>query len=433
MSITFSKEEFEDFRTWVDLRLEDVTWQGRYLKDFEEFWSLFFEDGLSLTQIIQRFNYAISRGTVGPLSAWFSWLKAKLVCWTFITKGGTLKEISVLCEQSVGQTANTLRNFFVDHYPHLESELSSEFQVSSVISPGLELTYQGLFEQFELDPLEKGSLDDEIMISLEVTLYEEWREFLRKFKKEIASRGFDIKRIKKMSSLKNHSKLIVQVLALLVLSVGTVWAVKRVNIEYAKTLLGKISVYEPQFQWLDKAMVFKEESATDTAKLKNFELKETDLEQVESAKVVEVFDEDERFDVESEVVLTSWDSLPRDFSVADLETSSYEELLRRGYRESQYGNTKVYRVMMRSVDTFKTRERLNDLLEKYKVTQVDNVKPGLDVPGGMYYNLYVPREFLKEFLSQVTDVDETTLYESQTRARSNPPGKNKVFIWGKKY
>lgn len=431
MSITFTKDDFERFRSWVDLRLEDVTWQGRYLSDFEEFWSLFFEEGLSLTQIIGRFNYAISRGTVGPLSAWFSWLKLKLICWTFIEKGTTLKEVSVLCEQSVGQTANLLRNFFVDHYPHLEAELSSEFQVSSVISPGLELTYASLYDSYHFEPLEKGSLEDEIMISLEVTLYEEWREFLRKFKKEIGSRGFDIKRIKKMSSLQNHSKLIAQVVLLLALSVGTVWAVKRINIEYAKSLLGKISVYEPQFQWLDKTMVFKEE--TPANELTDFELKETDLEQVESAKVVEVFDEDERFDVESEVVLTSWDSLPRDFSVADLETSSYEELLRRGYRESRYGNTKVYRVMMRSVDTLKTRVRLNELLEKYQVTQVDNVKPGLDVPGGMYYNLYVPREFLKEFLSQVTDVDETTLYESQTRARSNPPGKNKVFIWVKKY
>lgn len=431
MSISYTKEDFSKFRDWIDLRLEDVTWQGRYLKDFEEFWVLFFEEGLTLTQITQRFNYAISKGTVGPLSAWFSWLKAKLICWTFIEKGGSLKDVSVMAEQSVGSTANTLRNFFVDHYPHLEAELSSEFQVSSVISPGLNLTYENLAHNYQFENLDKGSLDDEIMISLEVTLYEEWREFLRKFRKEIGVKGFDIKRIRRISNLKGKSKLILEVFALLLICVGMVWAVKRINIEYAQTLLGKISVYEPQFQWLDKTMVFKEE--TPSEEFTNFELKETDLEQVESAKVVEVFDEDERFDVESEVVLTSWDSLPRDFSVADLETSSYEELLRRGYRESQYGNTKVYRVMMRSVDTFKTRQRLDDLLEKYQVTQVDNVKPGLAVPGGMYYNLYVPREFLKEFLSQVTDADETTLYESQTRARSNPPGKNKVFIWVKKY
>lgn len=431
MSISYTKEDFHQFREWIDLRLEDVTWQGRYLKDFEEFWVLFFEDGLTLTQITQRFNYAISKGTVGPLSAWFSWLKAKLICWTFIEKGGSLKDVSVMADQSVGSTANTLRNFFVDHYPHLEAELSSEFQVSSVISPGLNLTYQTLAHNYHFEHLDKGSLDDEIMISLEVTLYEEWREFLRKFRKEIGIKGFDIKRIRRISNLKGKSKLALEVLALLLICVGMVWAVKRINIEYAQTLLGKISVYEPQFQWLDKTMVFKEETGSED--FTNFELKETDLEQVESAKVVEVFDEDERFDVESEVVLTSWDSLPRDFSVADLETSSYEELLRRGYRESQYGNTKVYRVMMRSVDTFKTSQRLDGLLEKYQVTQVDNVKPGLAVPGGMYYNLYVPREFLKEFLSQVTDVDETTLYESQTRARSNPPGKNKVFIWVKKY
>ena len=37
-------------------------------------------------------------------------------------------------------------------------------------------------------------------------------------------------------------------------------------------------------------------------------------------------DERKTFEVESEVVLTSWDSLPKDFNVADLEQSDYEEL-----------------------------------------------------------------------------------------------------------
>jgi len=131
------------------------------------------------------------------------------------------------------------------------------------------------------------------------------------------------------------------------------------------------------------------------------------------------------------VVLTSWDSLPRDFGTADLEQSDYEELKKRGYRESRYGNTKVYRVMMKSVDTNTSRQKLNDLIGTYSVTQVDNVKPGKAVPGGFYYNLYVPRTHLKEFLAQVVDVDDSILYESRTRTTRNPAGKNKVFIWVK--
>ena len=86
---------------------------------------------------------------------------------------------------------------------------------------------------------------------------------------------------------------------------------------------------------------------------------------------------------------------------------------------------------MRSVDSKDARSRLDTLLKTYNVTQVDNVKPGKRVPGGMYYNLYVPRPYLKEFLAQVMDVDDSTLYESRTRSERNPPGKNKVFIWVK--
>ena len=64
-------------------------------------------------------------------------------------------------------------------------------------------------------------------------------------------------------------------------------------------------------------------------------------------------------------------------------------------------------------------------------TQVDNVKPGQPVPGGVYYNIFVPRLHLKEFMAQVMNQEQANLYESRTRVRRNPPGKNRVFIWVK--
>ena len=86
---------------------------------------------------------------------------------------------------------------------------------------------------------------------------------------------------------------------------------------------------------------------------------------------------------------------------------------------------------MKSEDTINSRSRLDELLSTYGVTQVDNVKPGTPVPGGVYYNIFVPRAHLEEFLAQVMQIDEAVLYESRTRGRGNPPGKNKVFIWVK--
>jgi hypothetical protein len=74
------------------------------------------------------------------------------------------------------------------------------------------------------------------------------------------------------------------------------------------------------------------------------------------------------------------------------------------------------------------QKKLNGLLTQYNVTQVDNVKPGQKVPGGMYYNIYVPRIKLKEFMAKVEEVDDTMVYETRTRG-TNPPNQNRVFIW----
>lgn len=84
--------------------------------------------------------------------------------------------------------------------------------------------------------------------------------------------------------------------------------------------------------------------------------------------------------------------------------------------------------MMTSVSPKTTKRELVSLLDKYNVKQVDNVKPGKEIPGGIYFNLYVPRKMIKEFLSHVSSVEESTILESKT-VFGGPAGTNKVFIW----
>jgi hypothetical protein len=68
------------------------------------------------------------------------------------------------------------------------------------------------------------------------------------------------------------------------------------------------------------------------------------------------------------------------------------------------------------------------LLQKYKVSQVDNVKPGTKIPGGLYFNLNVPSQYLKEFMTKVTTFSEATIFESRSQG-GDVAGKNRVFIW----
>lgn len=423
------EEDFRLFRSWLDLNLDAVTWQGRYGQEFEEFWELFFIDGLSLSQLAQRFDYARKTAKIGPLTSWLTWLRDKLACYTFIHKNITIFELSDQFEIPITQTASILRNFFIESFPHLDDELSEIFQIGHIACVEAHLNFLELQKKLSITAPQTGSHDDEIMTSMEVTLYDEWIYLIRKMRKEIYGPLFDFEKIKKRASFSRQLKVMRDIILLLLVGGGLVLVVQKANVWYEDYLLEKISVYEPQFEWLDNDLTFQE---IEEVNPEDFDLEIDDIEEVEDvAGDFNIVAEEERFDTESEVTLTSWDSLPRDFNVADLEVSSYEELESRGYRDSRYGRTMVYRVLMKSVDTHAVKSKLDVLLKNYSVTQVDNVKPGQKVPGGVYYNLFVPRESLKEFIAQVMEVDDSILYESRTRSGRNPVGKNKVFIWVK--
>lgn len=425
------ESDYLDFRKWLGLNLESITWQGRFRNEFEEFWNLFFLDGLSLEQISKRFEYATTNTQVGPIVSWFQWMREKFISYIFIKKDIDLLTLSKEFGTSVSETASILRLFFIEVFPHLEDQFSECFQVGNKASKNIYTNYKKLEKSYSLETIIQGSHDEEIMPSLEVTLYDEWSIFLGKMKKDLFSSEINLKKIRKEASFKKQAVFILEVLALLLVGSGLFFVLKYGNENFEKYLTEKISIYEPQFTWLDKNLSFKSKRSDNE---ENFDLNISDIEKVDdtASQLGEVLVEEKRYEAESEVVLTSMDSLPKDFGVADLEQSNYEELKKRGYRDSRYGNTKVYRVMMKSVDTFKVRSNLDKLLNKYKITQVDNVKPGLAVPGGYYYNLYVPRTNLQEFMAQVSEVDETVIFESRTRTVRNPPGKNKVFIWVKR-
>lgn len=425
----FDQKDFERFKEWIALDIDGLTWQGKFRDDFDKFWSCFFVDGLSLRQIVDRFQYAYHESGIGPLQAWFKWMFDKLICYTFIHKEMQVSQLSRETGLSVAEISVTLRSFFIESFPGYDDEFSNIFQITNLVSESLHLDFETLKIKLDLPEIVNGSHEDDVMPSMEVTLYEEWSRFVRKMESDFFHPEFDFKQIKLNASLEKQFQFAKEVVILLVIGVALVFAIQQGNKFYENYLVDKISVYEPQFKWLDRTLTFK---SVDPKEIKEVELDVDDIERVEQDAVqFPGFEEEERFDTESEVQLTSLESVPRDINSADLETSGYEEERRTGYRDSSYGNTTVFRVMMKSEDTINSRDRLDELLKTYGVTQVDNVKPGTPVPGGVYYNIYVPRENLKEFLAQIMQIDESVLYESRTRARSNPAGKNKVFIWVK--
>jgi len=429
ISNLFEKADTEQFECWLGLKKDALTWQGRFEKDFSEFWSLFFKDGLPIDEYFSRFSYALIHVKRGPLGSWFSWLQSSLVCYLFVFKEKSIREISELSSLKSDVVSLILRDFYITHYPELDEDFSELLQVANILSENINRTSKLLYSQLDLDKREEIENSPSLLQSMEITLFEEWKVLFKKMKKDFPDQSINYEKVKTKLSFKGQLDVLKDVAIFIVIITGFLVATKKLNQSWEKSLLDKISIYDPQFKWLDKTLTFQER---DNSSDQNFGLDKTEIDKVETkeSKFDSInFADDVRYETESEVSLTSWDSLPKDFDTANFEQSGYEELKTQSYRDTRYGSTKVYRVMMRSVDTKLAREKLVPLLEKYEVTRVDNVEPGKQVPGGIYYNLYVPRKYLKEFMSQVMEVDDSMLYESRTRTKRNPPGKNKVFIW----
>ncbi len=429
----FYRHDYDHFKAWICLNLDAVTWQGRYEKEFDDFWDLFFVDGLSFSELIQRFDYAKSHIDAGPVQTWFTWLQEKLLCFVFVKKDFSVKELALQSKLSISYVSTTLRNYFLEQYPFYDESLSELFQTPYYVSEHANLKFSELRVKLDISSDILGSHHEDVMPGMEITLYDDWMNFLRKIRKDFFKTQISLQKIKRKANIKGYLKTARDVVALFVIGGILIWAVQAANHWYKDYLVNKISIYEPQLQWLDRTLTF--QPASTDATEGGFDLNPDEIDEIidESADMFADIDlMQDRFETESEIVVTSWDTLPRDFSVVDLERSEFEEVEAGGYRDTRFGNITVYRVMMTTANAYESRARLNSLLSQYSVEQADNVRPGQFVPGGVYYNLFVPRSGLKEFLTEVTEVDETVIYESRTRSRGRAPaGHSKVFIWVK--
>jgi hypothetical protein len=84
--------------------------------------------------------------------------------------------------------------------------------------------------------------------------------------------------------------------------------------------------------------------------------------------------------------------------------------------------------MMTSTNTYSARDKINQLIGKYQAEAVGDSTPGMDVPGGVYFNVYIPKKFFKDFMTETMKVDQAKLFESNTSNVKTVAGKTRVFI-----
>ena len=418
--VIFTRKDFNDFYKWINV--DGAIWQGKNLEEFEKFWFSLFVDGLSLRQLTTRFEFLISASKIGPLSSCFLWLFEKVICYSFLNKNISIYQLSNETQLPLSRVSSILRNFFIDFHPKLNKYISTKFQISSVANDGTETKYEDIKEKLPMD--EFGSTENDIMASIEVTLYPEWKNLVTKFQKNFLDNKNDIQKIQPIS-LKNQFSFFKDVAFLLVAGLAVIFLVWQGNQIYENYLIEKISAYEPQIHLGDDSLLPEREDNN----MNDIAFHVRDIEEAENDRrtASKNSEEEERPTTESEVILTSSENLQRDF--AGMDEVDRRSGRNRGYRDSLYGNTKVYRVMMRSTDILKSKQTLSTMMEAYGASLVNKINPIINVPGGINYNIFVPRIHIKEFLAQVEKIDQAVLYESRVRAIKDEPGKDRVFIW----
>ena len=420
--IIFTRSDLHGFHRWVDIDVDAATWRGRNLASFERFWFVFFVDGLSLSQLSHRFEYAASCARVGTVASWLSWVFRKLLCYVFVHKDVSVLRLAEEASLPVPRVASVLRDFLIDADPGLREFASDRFRVGSLADEGAGLRFADIRDRVPEGVVERGRTDGDPMASMEVTLYDEWEGFVARLEGNFLSPRTDVAKVVSNLPLRSHLAFARDVALLLAASFAAILLVREGNRLYERHLRDKIRIYESRFEGSDESL-YSEGGERGVASV----VRDLDQAGGEGEGGPGAFGE-ERFETESEFVMTSPGDLPAGPDADGVE-SGYGPAGGPGYRDSSYGTTKVYRVIMPSVDSFESKRRLDAVMEAYGATRARGGGQRTVRPGGLLYDLFVPRAHTKEFLARVSGVDEASIYESRTRSARGEPGKDKVFIW----
>lgn len=122
--------------------------------------------------------------------------------------------------------------------------------------------------------------------------------------------------------------------------------------------------------------------------------------------------------------------LPANLKVTEYNMSEFEESDKGGYKDRRWGHRKVYRIMFTSSDLKQEHEKIRPLLSTFGAVKVSRVDPGTEVPGGLYYNIYIADSRVKDFIKRISSMTNGHIFPSRSTG-SHPKGLTKVFIWVK--
>jgi hypothetical protein len=423
--MVFKESDIEEFRRWVGLNEQTMGWEGTNLQYIQKFWGNFFLVGHRFDENLQRFDFACNFIKSGPVSRWFDWLKSYFIIFLFNKKELSVEAISRECGIPEKAILTILRNYYCKLLPSRTIDLNHLFQFDLIDPSFKKLNSKSLIDQLgEGFDINSDKLDLNFK-NLELTLFQDWLDFVDIISKSNIDTEEESEKILKRNSKLRNIKVLKEAIVLSTILLVSIVSLRYGNTIYESYILKQIQIFEPNFFWLDKSLSFKEDAELDIEK-QIFEANQIDQLEEEEQRFIPIVEE--RLGPESEFVLTSLESVVSDLDILDYTPSEFEEDLKGEIRDRRYGTRKAYRLIINSVEVDELVKKVNRYLDMYKVKKVDKVEPGKKIPGGAYYNLNVPTEYLKLFIRDVSSLEKTSIYLSKTWGQ-NPPGLSRVFMW----
>lgn len=420
-----SKVENSHFLDWVGVDKVSLSWEEKYIEEFNCFWNYILDESVDKVEHFKRISALEQKLPNGPLKSWLSWLSEAYIQYLFSSEEQSLIELSKQSRLSVSDVSFIIRKLLVSNYPNLKEEINLKFSIFSPQDLNSNISFKEFIrdKHIILDPRVVGSSS---LKGLEITLLGSWSII-----REHLPRPLNVEKKKNtVTSIKKQMSFFQELILLFVISGFLILSIQIANKWYEGYLSKQVTLFESDFFWLDKSLVFENnKEASSDIDLEYSEIEK--LERAENKLVVKDTTNISRYEDESDVIVTSVDTIPQNFEVTKSEQSSYEEKRKGGYRDFRYGRRKAYRVMLTAVNPDLLKQKLHRILNEYNVKKVDNVDPGKEIPGGVYFNLYVPKREVKNILSEMSELKGSTVLESKT-IFGGPKNMDKVFIWIKK-
>lgn len=416
MSHVFTLEDQQDFFTWSGINVYELTWHGKYSKEFDRFWQIVFCEALSLEEIFKKISLCEQLSKNYTVKTWFLWLRDKFILYLFFKKKVSLQECSLLSGVAYKRIVFVLRGILSDKYPERIEEIENFFY-SYILCEDFQKgdLYSYIVKNTGIKDIENGIVEDDILSSLEISLFENWREIYSKLETKTEQK----KNIKREEIEKNDKNTLIKKI-LIYLSPLWIFLIifccvhftKIVARYFEEDLKNKIAIYRPSFFNFVPKILFKENDIdpTDTEFYSDQFLK---FEKAED-EILNIGQID--YDPETDIL---WSS----------ETEESFE----SYRDSFGGATKIYRIFLNPNDFQSDMKKISELLEMYKAVNSltsESKELAKIVPGGGVFDVMIPNKegLAFSFLKEIQKQPFVKVYIGRARIKNNPEFQ-KFFIW----